>query len=66
MVKETSETTDETSFDKESEKVPPPPPLPAPMPKKKRLVSLDTFRGFSITFMIFANYGGAEYWFFGK
>ena len=32
--------------------------------KKLRLISLDTFRGFSITFMIFANYGGADYWFF--
>ena len=32
--------------------------------KKKRLISLDTFRGFSITFMVFANYGGADYWFF--
>ena len=30
---------------------------------KKRLVCLDTFRGMSLLFMIFVNYGGAEYWF---
>jgi len=28
-----------------------------------RLGSLDTFRGFSITVMIFVNYGGGAYWF---
>lgn len=34
--------------------------------KKKlpRLQSLDTFRGISLTFMIFVNYGGGGYWFF--
>eukprot|EP01132_Coremiostelium_polycephalum_P005301 gene5301-6601_t len=33
-------------------------------PKKDRLKSLDVFRGFSITIMIFVNYGGGGYWFF--
>ncbi|GAM17710.1 hypothetical protein SAMD00019534_008850, partial [Acytostelium subglobosum LB1] len=33
-------------------------------PKKDRLRSLDAFRGFSITIMIFVNYGGGGYWFF--
>lgn len=36
-------------------------------PQKKklpRLRSLDTFRGISLTFMIFVNYGGGGYWFF--
>uniref|UniRef100_A0A8C5R243 Heparan-alpha-glucosaminide N-acetyltransferase n=1 Tax=Leptobrachium leishanense TaxID=445787 RepID=A0A8C5R243_9ANUR len=32
--------------------------------KSRRLLSLDTFRGFSLTLMIFVNYGGGEYWFF--
>ncbi|KAN0040246.1 hypothetical protein ACTA71_012136 [Dictyostelium dimigraforme] len=32
--------------------------------KKDRLKSLDVFRGFSITIMIFVNYGGGGYWFF--
>uniref|UniRef100_W5KB49 Si:dkey-192p21.6 n=1 Tax=Astyanax mexicanus TaxID=7994 RepID=W5KB49_ASTMX len=29
-----------------------------------RLKSLDTFRGFSLTIMVFVNYGGGGYWFF--
>eukprot|EP01126_Amoeba_proteus_P050435 TRINITY_DN5957_c0_g1_i5.p1 TRINITY_DN5957_c0_g1~~TRINITY_DN5957_c0_g1_i5.p1 ORF type:complete len:480 (-),score=49.36 TRINITY_DN5957_c0_g1_i5:315-1754(-) len=29
-----------------------------------RVMSLDTFRGLSITIMIFVNYGGGGYWFF--
>lgn len=36
-------------------------------PKKSkvpRLKSLDTFRGISLTLMIFVNYGGGGYWFF--
>lgn len=32
---------------------------------KKRLKSLDTFRGIAITLMIFVNYGGGGYYFFG-
>lgn len=32
--------------------------------KKRRLRSLDTFRGLSITIMIFVNYGGGNYQFF--
>jgi heparan-alpha-glucosaminide N-acetyltransferase len=32
--------------------------------KPKRLLSLDTFRGFTLAFMIFVNYGGGGYWFF--
>jgi heparan-alpha-glucosaminide N-acetyltransferase len=32
--------------------------------KPKRLSSLDTFRGISLTLMIFVNYGGGGYWFF--
>ncbi|XP_077206986.1 heparan-alpha-glucosaminide N-acetyltransferase-like isoform X2 [Paroedura picta] len=32
--------------------------------KRRRLLSLDTFRGFSLTLMIFVNYGGGGYWFF--
>ncbi|KAF7710378.1 hypothetical protein HF521_009250 [Silurus meridionalis] len=32
-------------------------------PKSSRLKSLDTFRGFSITLMVFVNYGGGGYWF---
>ncbi|XP_066549966.1 heparan-alpha-glucosaminide N-acetyltransferase isoform X2 [Amia ocellicauda] len=33
--------------------------------KSSRLKSLDTFRGFSLTLMVFVNYGGGGYWFFG-
>ncbi|CAL1578381.1 unnamed protein product [Knipowitschia caucasica] len=33
-------------------------------PKSARLQSLDTFRGFSLTIMVFVNYGGGGYWFF--
>lgn len=32
--------------------------------KSSRLDSLDTFRGISLCFMIFVNYGGGGYWFF--
>lgn len=32
---------------------------------KRRLRSLDTFRGIAITLMIFVNYGGGGYYFFG-
>nr|XP_046258504.1 heparan-alpha-glucosaminide N-acetyltransferase [Scatophagus argus] len=32
--------------------------------KQKRLRSLDTFRGFALTVMVFVNYGGGGYWFF--
>ncbi|XP_053168801.1 heparan-alpha-glucosaminide N-acetyltransferase-like isoform X4 [Hemicordylus capensis] len=32
--------------------------------KRRRLLSLDTFRGFSLTIMIFLYYGGGSYWFF--
>ncbi|KAG7512437.1 heparan-alpha-glucosaminide N-acetyltransferase-like [Solea senegalensis] len=32
--------------------------------KPTRLHSLDTFRGFSLTVMVFVNYGGGGYWFF--
>ncbi|KAI7805205.1 hypothetical protein IRJ41_001817 [Triplophysa rosa] len=32
--------------------------------KSTRLKSLDTFRGFSLTVMVFVNYGGGGYWFF--
>ena len=31
--------------------------------KKKRVKSLDAFRGLSITIMIFVNYGGGGYWY---
>ncbi|XP_075339035.1 heparan-alpha-glucosaminide N-acetyltransferase [Odontesthes bonariensis] len=31
--------------------------------KPSRLLSLDTFRGFSLTVMVFVNYGGGGYWF---
>ncbi|XP_053548861.1 heparan-alpha-glucosaminide N-acetyltransferase-like [Bombina bombina] len=34
------------------------------IPKRKRLLSLDTFRGFALTLMVFVNYGGGGYWFF--
>ncbi|XP_033004629.1 heparan-alpha-glucosaminide N-acetyltransferase-like [Lacerta agilis] len=33
-------------------------------PKRRRLLSLDTFRGFSLTIMVFLNCGGGGYWFF--
>lgn len=33
--------------------------------RRRRLRSLDTFRGVSLTIMIFVNYGGGGYWFFG-
>ena len=39
------------------------PPEPVKTPKR-RLVSLDTFRGFALCGMIFVNYGGGMYWFF--
>ncbi|XP_077352550.1 heparan-alpha-glucosaminide N-acetyltransferase [Festucalex cinctus] len=32
--------------------------------KHKRLCSLDAFRGFALTVMVFVNYGGGGYWFF--
>ncbi|KAM9804059.1 heparan-alpha-glucosaminide N-acetyltransferase [Neosynchiropus ocellatus] len=32
--------------------------------KRTRLNSLDTFRGFALTVMVFVNYGGGGYWFF--
>ncbi|KAK5908162.1 hypothetical protein CgunFtcFv8_016243 [Champsocephalus gunnari] len=32
--------------------------------KPTRLLSLDTFRGFSLTVMVFVNYSGGGYWFF--
>ncbi|XP_061490561.1 heparan-alpha-glucosaminide N-acetyltransferase-like [Rhineura floridana] len=32
-------------------------------PKHRRLLSLDTFRGFSLTMMVFINCGGGGYWF---
>nr|XP_015202918.1 PREDICTED: heparan-alpha-glucosaminide N-acetyltransferase-like [Lepisosteus oculatus] len=32
--------------------------------KSSRLRSLDTFRGLSLTIMVFVNYGGGGYWFF--
>ncbi|XP_061848446.1 heparan-alpha-glucosaminide N-acetyltransferase isoform X1 [Colius striatus] len=31
---------------------------------RQRLRSLDTFRGLSLTIMVFVNYGGGKYWFF--
>ncbi|KAK8769528.1 hypothetical protein V5799_014008 [Amblyomma americanum] len=33
-------------------------------PPKKRLRSLDAFRGLSLVLMVFVNYGGGKYWFF--
>lgn len=33
-------------------------------PQRKRLRSLDTFRGIALVVMIFVNYGGGKYWFF--
>lgn len=35
------------------------------LPAKKRLKSLDIFRGMSIVLMIFVNYGGGFYWWTG-
>lgn len=35
-----------------------------PGKSKERFKSLDTFRGLSLTLMIFVNYGGGGYWFF--
>uniref|UniRef100_A0A3Q1G1Y1 Si:dkey-192p21.6 n=1 Tax=Acanthochromis polyacanthus TaxID=80966 RepID=A0A3Q1G1Y1_9TELE len=32
--------------------------------KPTRLLSLDAFRGFALTVMVFVNYGGGGYWFF--
>ncbi|XP_015236081.1 PREDICTED: heparan-alpha-glucosaminide N-acetyltransferase-like, partial [Cyprinodon variegatus] len=32
--------------------------------KPSRLLSLDAFRGFALTLMVFVNYGGGGYWFF--
>ena len=40
------------------------PAEPAKPPAKKRLVSLDTFRGISLALMVFVNFGGGDYWFF--
>ncbi|TMS36080.1 hypothetical protein L596_003337 [Steinernema carpocapsae] len=37
---------------------------PLSITPSKRLKSLDTFRGITICFMIFVNYGGGGYWFF--
>lgn len=37
---------------------------PTTSSKKKRLQSLDTFRGIALLLMIFVNYGGGGYWFF--
>ena len=42
----------------------PTPPEPVKTQPKRRLVSLDTFRGFALCGMIFVNYGGGMYWFF--
>ncbi|XP_036591414.1 heparan-alpha-glucosaminide N-acetyltransferase-like [Trichosurus vulpecula] len=38
--------------------------VPPEEPRRKRLLSLDTFRGLSLTLMVFVNYGGGGYWFF--
>lgn len=35
---------------------------PTPVPAKKRLQSLDTFRGITMVLMIFVNSGGGKYW----
>ena len=40
------------------------PRTPSPPPQRKRVKSLDAFRGLTITIMIFVNYGGGGYWFF--
>ena len=42
----------------------PPKSAPGKNKAKERLTSLDTFRGFALTIMIFVNYGGGGYWFF--
>ncbi|XP_072533088.1 heparan-alpha-glucosaminide N-acetyltransferase [Salminus brasiliensis] len=39
-------------------------PMDQGQPKSSRLKSLDMFRGFSLTIMVFVNYGGGGYWFF--
>uniref|UniRef100_A0A914WJY0 DUF5009 domain-containing protein n=1 Tax=Plectus sambesii TaxID=2011161 RepID=A0A914WJY0_9BILA len=36
----------------------------APKKKRKRLRSLDTFRGMCMWIVVFVNYGGGSYWFF--
>lgn len=48
----------------------PPPPATEPVPsqpptteKRKRLQSLDAFRGLSLVIMMFVNYGSAGYWY---
>uniref|UniRef100_A0A3P9KEB8 Heparan-alpha-glucosaminide N-acetyltransferase n=1 Tax=Oryzias latipes TaxID=8090 RepID=A0A3P9KEB8_ORYLA len=38
--------------------------LPPPQSPRKRLRSLDTFRGIALVIMVFVNYGGGRYWFF--
>ena len=50
---------EETDFSMDSKKK-----AKVPSQKKVRLGSLDTFRGMSLVFMIFINYGGGGYWFF--
>ena len=40
------------------------PPSPVSAPQKKRINSLDAFRGLALTLMIFVNYGGGGYYFF--
>ena len=35
-----------------------------PRPEKKRIESIDVFRGICLVIMIFVNYGGGQYWFF--
>ena len=50
---------EETSFENPVEEV-----KVSEKPQKERLLSLDTFRGMALTFMIFINYGGGGYWFF--
>ena len=53
----------ETDPIEKSAEAPMTPPEPVKTPKR-RLVSLDTFRGFALCGMIFVNYGGGMYWFF--
>jgi predicted acyltransferase len=50
----------------DSEAVAPPAaqPAAAAAAKPERVLSLDTFRGFSLVLMMFANFGGGEFWFF--
>ncbi|KAL1023884.1 hypothetical protein UPYG_G00048480 [Umbra pygmaea] len=38
--------------------------LPNTVSPRRRLRSLDTFRGISLVIMVFVNYGGGRYWFF--